>query len=424
LSSQNTVIIKKPFITINDFLKQFKEFEVFNLQKGVKFDFDFSLRTDSQKICPIIQVAKPEDAEEIAQIFKQTYKGCYPYIEAFDSKEIYQMIKDPTYHWFLYKIKPNIVVGCIGVHLEFEKKRGYHFGYVIKEKYQRLVDTIKMFAGYLIILWKIYKNKILVWYSETRTAHSVGQYGQNLCGLIPIAFFPNKDIFSNRVESDFMHISYDRRVLKEYRHKSDPKIIRQVLNCYLYSNEKYHLGLPRVENPELNLNLININKIKKKLIRKIENEREGYVNISYFIKNSNSYFKFVHNIYNQTFEKSIYEINDLEELYVFLQEVREHINQFNIRYFECFVSSYEPTHQRIFYDSGFEPRGYVPCWKYNKEENIFEDQIVFNYFKGTVDKNMKTTPETLYLLQTLDFMTKKEQIFLNDNKILFKNLKL
>jgi len=106
---------------------------------------------------------------------------------------------------------------------------------------------------------------------------------------------------------------------------------------------------------------------------------------------------------SRNFEKTIYKINLLEELLAFIQELKELIQSIEINYFECFVSSYEPEHQKVFLDAGFKPRGYVPCWKFNKDKNFFEDQIIFNYFKGEIDKNIQLIPETKDLLQALKF---------------------
>ncbi len=405
--------ILKPIITTDDFLEHFKEFNNFDLQNGVSLDFEFDLKFPSHNICPNLQVAKPEEAENIANMYLKAYNKSYPAKEMLNSKEVGKMIKNPDYHWFLFKIKSNIIVGCLGIHLEFDKKRGYLFGFVIKKKYRGIIDPIKTFAGCLIPLWKIYKNKILVWYSETRTAHSISQYGQTLCGLKPIAFLPNKDIFLNQVESNIFHIIHDEKVLKNYRCKKDPKIIRQVLNCYLYSNDIYHLGTPIIENPKINFDPVEVNEIKNILGRKTEKKKYGYEIITFFIKNSNSYFRLFHNINNKSVEKTTFKINKLEELFIFVQEIKEFINKSDVRYFECFVSSYEPTHQRILYDAGFKPRGYIPCWRYNKEKDIFEDYVVFNYYKGNIDRNIKLIPETEKLLQVLKFKTIKEEIFLN-----------
>ena len=44
------------------------------------------------------------------------------------------------------------------------------------------------------------------------------------------------------------------------------------------------------------------------------------------------------------------------------------------------------------------PRGYVPSWKYNHITGEFEDSIVFNYYKGKVDKNLKLIEEGKELL--------------------------
>lgn len=396
-------LIERPIITLEDYLEHFKGFDSLNLQKEISLDFEWDFRQPSNKITPIIQLAKPKDAKKIVDLFLNTYSEMYPYREVQDLEEMRNMIKDPSYHWFLYKIKPNIFVGCFGVHLEFEKKRAFYFGFIIKEKYRRFIDSVRAFAGSLYVLYRIYKEKILVWYSESRTAHNTSQYAENLCALIPIAFFPNKDIFFNKIESDFMHIIYNKKVLKENRYKNDPKVIRQVLNCYVYSNSLYHLGTPIIENPEIKFNSIELKKVKENLSKKIEIEKHSYKSIELSLKDSNSYFKFLYNFGNKSVEKAIYKVSKLEELCIFIQTVKKYIKELNIRYFEIFVSAYKPSHQKIFLNAGFKPIGYIPCWNYNKKHNIFEDNIIFCHYKGNINWDFETIPETRILLKALKF---------------------
>jgi len=202
-------------------------------------------------------------------------------------------------------------------------------------------------------------------------------------------------------------ITYNDDVLKKYRRKEEPKIIRQVLNCYLYSNKRYNLGTPFIENPNITLDQIKINEIKKKINKVIEKDKFGNEIVIFSLSKSESYFKFIHSPCIQSIEKTDYKINISEELYVFIEELKGFMRKMNIRYFECYVSSYLPTHQKIFYDAGFSPRGYVPCLKYNKNQKCFEDQVVFNYFKGTIDESINLIPESEELLQILNFFEGK-----------------
>jgi len=396
-------LIIKPIITINEFLKVYEEDIGPDFQKILSLDFNLKIKKSSQKINPIIQLAKLEEAKEIAQIFREIYKGTYPYKQMEDVQEIKKMINDPNYKWFLFKKKSNEIVGCFGARMEFEKKKGFLYGFNIKNKYQKIIDSFKTFIGCIIFLWETYKNKILIWYGEIRTNETASQFSTSVIGLKPIGFLPNKDVFFNQIESDILHVIYDEEVLNKYRRKKDLKIIRQILNCYAYSNKRYHLGTPIIKNPNIKLNPKKLNRIKEKIVKRREKDKLGNETITLSIKNSNSYFKFIYNPLSKNFEKTIYKINLLEELFTFIQELKELIQNMEINYFECFVSSYEPEHQKVFLDAGFKPRGYIPCWKYNKDKNLFEDQIIFNYYKGKIDKNIKLIPETKDLLQALKF---------------------
>ncbi len=81
---------------------------------------------------------------------------------------------------------------------------------------------------------------------------------------------------------------------------------------------------------------------------------------------------------------------------MYLEEFLKVIKANRIRYSEVFVSAFSPEHQQLFYEFGFRARGYVPCWSYKKDENAFEDYVVFNYFEGDVPR-----PELLLAGQNL-----------------------
>ena len=72
-----------------------------------------------------------------------------------------------------------------------------------------------------------------------------------------------------------------------------------------------------------------------------------------------------------------------------------------IRYCEAFVSAYKPDHQVIFYNAGLQPRGYIPCWKFNNQTKRLEDYILFNWYGGEIDKNIKLIEEGKKLLDYL-----------------------
>ncbi len=400
--SNSISLKKKEIINVDEFLDKFQYLSNLDLKKILNLDFELDFYYKSEKICPIVELAKPEDSEEIANIFKEIYRGTYPYKHLEDIESIKDMIIHPDYEWFIFKSPANEIVGCFGADLEFNEKRAFLHGFMIKKQYHKTIDIFKAFIGCIIYLWRKYKEKIMLWYGEMRTNEAISQFFTSLIGMKPIAFLPNKDIFFNKVESDILHIIFNKNLLKEYRSDKKPKIIRQVLNCYSYSNRRYQLGLPIVENPKLTLDRNKIKDIKVIVDRKTKEDKFGFQKIRFFIKNKDSYFKFFLNPYSKNIEKIEYNIEDLEELYVFIEKLKEIIEDMDFNYSECFVSSYKPSHQKLFYNAGFIPRGYVPSWKYNKENDRFEDKIVFNYFKGVIDKNIKIIPETNELLDNLN----------------------
>lgn len=407
--ASNSIDLKnKVIINVDEFLEKYQYISNLDLKSILNLNFELNFYYKSQKICPIIELAKPEDAKEIINIFKELYKGEYPYKQMEDEDSVKEMIIHPNYKWFLFKLPLNEITGCFGADLNFDEKRAFLHGFVIKKQYQKTIDIFKAFIASIIYLWRKYGDKIFIWYGEMRTNESISQFFTSLVGMKPIAFFPNKDIFKdNELESDILHVIFSKNVLNRNRYKAKPIIIRQVLNCYNYSNKRYKLGLPIIENPTINLNQNKIKDLEALIKTKIKVDKFDFKNIKFFIKSNSSYFKFFLNPYSKNIEKISYNIADLEELYIFIEKLKQIIKDMDINYCECFVSSYKSDQQKIFYNAGFEPRGYIPSWKYNKRNNNFEDRIVFNWYKGNIDNQIKLIPESKELLEILDFFVEE-----------------
>ena len=162
-----------------------------------------------------------------------------------------------------------------------------------------------------------------MWYVENRTAHAKSQYSMNVCGITPIAFYPNKDVFCGEIESDIMQVLYDERALKTLRSEKTPKLIPAVESIFYYSQERYSLKSPDVKIPEVVLEKKKSKNLKKLMERKVKKDQYGYETITLTLHNSDSFFKFVYTPLVQNIEKTTYKVADLEELYVFLEIYRQ-----------------------------------------------------------------------------------------------------
>jgi len=365
---------------------------------------DFQLKIGSQinKEVPYLQIAKPEEAKEIPEIFNNAYNGTYPYKEFTDIQEVREMINDPNFNWILFKLKSGEVIGCYGYHINLEEKHGTFHGFTLKREYQKRVDTVKLGIGSMYAILSKYKNKILVWSCEIRTAHTITQYMGTMCGLIPIAFFPNKDRFFNRLESTILTIMYDEKALKKLHCMNNPTTLTKASYCYLYSKSKFELLDVKYKNPKIELDSERLHQLKKQMKFTVKPYKMSYEKVTFYYENSDSFFEFLFTPHILNCDRTQYKVKSLEELYLFAQEVKHFMKKHRVRYYEVYLSAYEPTHQKIFYDAGFMPRGYIPSWKYNKETKNFEDFIVFNSFEGKVE-NVQIIPQSKSLLNTLNF---------------------
>jgi hypothetical protein len=388
--------------SVDDFLRPFETLVDLDIYNGTYLDFSIQ-GSSPHKTCPILRLARPEDAPSIVEVYDDCYKGTYPYKEMEDLMEVRNMIQNENYKWIVFEDLNGEIIGCFTFVLDFKTRRGYMRGLNIKREFQGLTDIIKVTIGSCILVWGTFKDRIGLWYCENRTAHSKSQYISAVCGVKPLAFYPNKDLFVNRVESDLMQIIYDDRTLREYRRKEYPIIVQQAFNCFLYANSRYNLGRVDVVSLKIKLDYLCISELRKNIIKKVVKDKFGYETITFGLEGSDSYFQFLYTPQVGNFEKTEYEVTTAEELYVFIEEFKNCAEQLGIRYYECFVSAYEPIHQTIFLAAGLLPRGYVPSWKYNRDLKGFEDHILFNYYEGQICEHIELIPEAKELLEILGF---------------------
>ncbi len=369
--------------SVDEFLEIFEDVLDLDLEKGMDLDFLIDTKMGSDKISPTLVLAKPKDAKIIASICKEVYNGTYPYKEIEDERMVKKMIESPDNHFILFEIDGE-VAGCFRCALDFENKKGYSGGFMIKKKYQRILDVTKSIIGSYAWMWKTYQKEILMWYCENRTAHAASQYITSVCGINTVAFFPNKDVFYNQIESDVMGVIYHEKTLKKYRERKTPVLIENALDSFLHCDKLYNLGNFQLASPDLDLDYNKIFELQKAFRKDLITDKYGYGYNQFFIRGTKSYFTFLHTSQIQNFEKTKYRVESLEELYVYLEEFLKSMKINKIRYCEAFISAFRPEDQQLFYEFGFRARGYVPCWNYNKTENKFEDYVVFNYFEGEV----------------------------------------
>ena len=214
---------KNKGVYMEDFLDEFRDVGQENLFQGIQLDFDLHYKEREQKIVPVIQIAEESDAEPIVNIFKEIYKDTYPYREFYDLGEVLKMIRDPKYLFVTFKMNQSIA-GFYNAQLDFVNKRGYTGRLVLKKKWHGRIDVLKAALVSMSALYFTFKDKISVWYGETRTAHTKSQFVTSACGLKPIAFFPNKDRFLHKIESDLNEAEKSKKEAEELEEEYKQKL--------------------------------------------------------------------------------------------------------------------------------------------------------------------------------------------------------
>ena len=391
---QNVITFNELFSeSTNHFLTPFNEIVKPSIHSGMELTFELTQKDRKKKISPILRLARTKDAEDVVSVYLDIYGGDYPYKEMEDVEKVRKMIESDEYKFLMFLDRDRTVVGCFTYQLDFEKHRGYMRGFNIKRQYQGYIDAVKACIGSMVGMWNEYNEDIAMWYCENRTAHSKSQYIAQVCGIKPVAFFPCKDIFMGKIESDLMQIVYNKETLREKRSKRIPHILPQVLPCFSYSDKRYNLGKVKMESPQLRLDYTEVFRLNYDLILSNQEDKFGYIKYKFTFPKSDSYFSFLYTPNVNNFEKVKYHVDSLEEFQVFTSRFTQLAIDLDVRYCEIFISAYNSSHQKIILDDGFKPRGYVPSWEYNHLTDEYEDHIVFNSFKGEIDQKLKLIEE-------------------------------
>ncbi|MBY9006169.1 MAG: GNAT family N-acetyltransferase [Candidatus Lokiarchaeota archaeon] len=362
---------------IEDFLKFYRK----NL---------FKKKKQKEKIS--YDLAKISEAGIIIQIIKDAFKN-YPFNEMLDLDTIKGFIESDKNHVFVFRNDKNNIIGTITFVLDFEAKKGYIRSFAVLRRYWGKLDITNATRSVYSHMYESYKDTIFIWYSETLTVSAKAQHIFKQCYVEPIGFFPNKDILCNKVESEILQVAYNRKVITQYRSKEVPRIIIEVMKAFVYSSLKYNLISVNIEEPNIKLALKKIQEIYQKFQIKEIKDKFGYIEVKMSFNNSKSELSFIYTPQQRNIINMNYKVSFLEELSVFLKKISFIIKEKEIRYCECYVSAYKPSHQRLFSHHGFKPRGYIPSWKYNKEKDVFEDYILFNIFYGEIQKDFQRIEE-------------------------------
>jgi hypothetical protein len=394
--------------SIDEFLELFLGIlDISTIEDGMSLDFDIDTRIDNSKVSPILRLARPEDAKYIADICNEVYQGTYPYKELMDKQAIDTMIRSPNHHFILFLVDEK-VVGSFRCALDFEQKKGYMGGFMLKSPYQGIIDVVKAIIGSYVWMWTTFKERILVWYCENRTAHAASQYITAVCGIHTIAIFPNKDRFFHEIESDVMGIIYQNHILTTMRSDKNPQLIENTIDCFLYTDSLYNLGSFRIDDSEVLLDMNKIESLRGKVMISVSKDEHDYRHVSFSIPQDHTFFKFLHTPHIQNCEKVNYKVASCEDFFVFLEYFYQYMKEYKIRYSELFVSAYDHEFQKLINAFGFSARGYIPCWKYQEKGDYFEDYIIFNLYHGELS-NLDLLPEGLQLSELINLKKSKDK---------------
>ena len=388
--------------TIDDVLEKYKKYNHLSFEEGIRL----SKPSKKNTFIPSIRFATETDAPEIAEIFKDVYRGTYSYPSMEDPEAICQLIKDPNFGLVVFTLNDRIVIGCAGYRVNLKRKTGTIHGFIIRKEYQGISNLIQISIASLYTMLHSYYQKILVWGAEVRSGHTKSQYLGQFFGFLPLAFLPKKDYFYHREESEILYVLYDKLVLNGLRDWRIPVIPTnpQQYRCYYEAHKKLGLDFPFDEPPSrLKVEKTKVAQLRKIVDKKSEIDTYGNLMIEFRIRETESYLNFFHNTRIQNAERMTYCTSSPEELACLLEEVYRYFKENQLRYIEAFVSAYEVEDQLLFLRNHFKAMGYIPAYHYNDKTGLFGDQVVYVLYNGELNtSNLRMLDDSRELVSAIN----------------------
>ncbi|MBD3350083.1 MAG: hypothetical protein GF364_01195 [Candidatus Lokiarchaeota archaeon] len=365
----------------------------------------------------IVNLTSSNEADDIVQLYQDVYQGNYPYTEMLDLDYLEEKLKHPDItSLYAYRSKKhhNRIVGCGAVICDKESRTGYLRGLMLHPNYRDEIDIKKSVLKTLISGYNRFYDHIDKYYTETRTAHSKAQYLMELIGCRPCAIFPNKDIFEgkNIRETDCLDVVYTDRALYKYRN-SYPILLPCFEELYRYFAERYGFEDAIFAEPRIGKYDFFSGKfmdIITKIFCNISVNRKEcrYNRIKYKIQTeSGSKIEFTVTETVKSAEKTIVNVNCIEDLAALLIKVDDIMKEDDIEYFECYIPATNPEIQSVFLQSGFSVFGYVPAWISDSGRQL-NDCIIFGKYNTPLEMGrLRLTYEGNQLLNLLKPFLKK-----------------
>jgi hypothetical protein len=314
-------------------------------------------------------------AESITEIYKEIYRGTYPFHEMLDPKFLFETFSDPDYYWgiFCHPKDPDTIMGCFTVVIDRYHNAGYMRGLIILPKYRKQIGVRKLSYA-MVKRFFVVHPEVDKWYNEARTAHSIVQHLSRVIAAKIQAIFLNKDYFMNQKESDALMVGYwesalEARVIPE-------KILPEVIPYYLRSRAMHNFpeAIPSIEACPLTIDKDLLRTFLPKIQFSFKTDKYGYIEFHFYDLDTHEfltglYTPSVHNI-----EKIRYQANTKEKFMGFCILLQLFAEQNRVEYIEFQIPISEIDNQRYLLENHLIIVGYVPAWL-PTEQNM-EDAVV------------------------------------------------
>jgi hypothetical protein len=335
-----------------------------------------------------IEITHPStlaDAKAIVEVYRDIYKGTYPYKEMLNEDYIYSTFTDPSYYWNIFTI-PSIcgiplVVGCFTIVIDLIQKRAYMRGLNIRLEYQRKVHVRELSYAMIRRFFTEHQGEVFNWYNESRTEHDVVQYLSYHIGAVPYAFLKGKDYFHNKKESDVLMVGHTNEALYE-RRISPTKIHHNLAGLYSRIATFHNFNdYPQIEGDvKLSIEKHHIAQNYKDCTMFIAEDKFGYNRVKIFNEETGEYLKFLHTKSVHNIEKVEFRYEDLSMMATFIAVLAQYAQTEKIEYIEITTEASNTSLIEFFLQSNYKIAGYIPAWiKSLDESGKFVDAVVFSW---------------------------------------------
>ncbi len=295
-----------------------------------------------------IRIARPDDAYQVAELYRKVYGDEYPCPELFTEEGMREFLTFERSHTITSIVRLDGAVVASGT-FQIHGRVAYSRGWMVDPAWQGKIGTRQVFQRLLLQARYNLAGKVDYFYGELRTATAKLQGIIEEIGFRPLAALPRKDIFEGKREVEIIFAYYYREPRPAHL-RLTPRAARVASAVLQQQVAAVRVFVPPSGFTAESDHIINYNE---------ESNGDGHLHVA--LPDGASLDAIVCPASRNSEKVAVYatSIGDYASL---LQSYLAQVKARRLDYAEVYVAADAPARQAILEDLGFSPTGFLPQW--------------------------------------------------------------